>query len=49
MSSNKFLNTNGGGVTNPYNGVLSVIDLETQKYFSTNDELQKIIIDKMLK
>lgn len=43
MSSNRFLNSDsGGGISNPYNGVLSVIDLETQKYFSANDELQKI-------
>jgi len=42
MSSNKFLNTNSSGITNPYNGTLSVIDLETKRTFSLNDELQKI-------
>ena len=43
MSSNKFLNPDSNnGITNPYNGTLTVIDLETRKYFSANDELQKI-------
>ncbi len=39
----KFLSSSEvGGISNPYNGILSVIDLETEKYFSVNDELEKI-------